>query len=125
MKDGQRIDYLAVIQLAIDLGYHSVMVDGSRLSLDENIAATKKGGGTGPSAGIPARLKLGAVLGHEAGPLPPYDELSASGKGFHEVDEARRFVAENGLRLGFRWRSGIFMAPFGRIQRPEKKLPPA
>jgi fructose/tagatose bisphosphate aldolase len=47
-------------------------------------------------AGIPCEAELGAVLGHEAGPLPPYDELFASGKGFTRVDEARRFVAETG-----------------------------
>lgn len=38
---GQRIDYLADIQQAINLGYHSVMVDGSRLPLDENISTGK------------------------------------------------------------------------------------
>ena len=95
-EDGQRIDYLATIQKAIDLGYHSVMVDGSRLSLDENIAATRQVAALAHQAGIPCEAELGAVLGHEAGPLPPYDELFASGKGFTKVDEARRFVAETG-----------------------------
>ena len=95
-EDGQRIDYLAVIRLAIDLGYHSVMVDGSRLPLNENIAATRQAAALAHQAGIPCEAELGAVLGHEAGPLPPYDELFASGKGFTKVDEARRFVAETG-----------------------------
>ena len=95
-EDGQRIDYLSVIQLAIDLGYHSVMVDGSRLPLDENIAATRKVAELAHRAGIPCEAELGAVLGHEAGPLPPYDELFASGKGFTNVTEARRFVTETG-----------------------------
>jgi fructose/tagatose bisphosphate aldolase len=95
-EDGQRIDFLATIQKAIDLGYHSVMVDGSRLSLDENIAATRQVASLAHQAGIPCEAELGAVLGHEAGPLPPYDELFASGKGFTRVDEARRFVAETG-----------------------------
>jgi fructose/tagatose bisphosphate aldolase len=95
-EDGQRIDYLAIIQQAIGLGYHSVMVDGSRLSLDENIAATKQVAALAHQAGIPCEAELGAVLGHEAGPLPPYEELFASGKGFTQVDEARRFVAETG-----------------------------
>ena len=40
----------------------------------------------------PVEAELGAVLGHEAGPLPPYDELFASGKGFTDVEEARRFA---------------------------------
>ncbi|MEI7846257.1 MAG: class II fructose-bisphosphate aldolase [Chloroflexota bacterium] len=95
-EDGQRVDYLALIQQAIGLGYHSVMVDGSRLPLDENIAATAQVTALAYQAGIPCEAELGAVLGHEAGPLPPYDELFASGKGFTKVDEARRFVAETG-----------------------------
>ena len=95
-EDGQRIDYLSIIQLAIDLGYDSVMVDGSRLSLEENIAATRQVTALAHQAGIPCEAELGAVLGHEAGPLPPYDELFASGKGFTNVVEARRFVTETG-----------------------------
>jgi fructose/tagatose bisphosphate aldolase len=37
------------------------------------------------------------VLGHEAGPLPPYEELFASGKGFTAAEDARRFVQETGV----------------------------
>jgi fructose-bisphosphate aldolase class II len=95
-EDSQRVDYLAIIQQAIGLGYHSVMVDGSRLPLDENIAATGQVVAMAHQAGIPCEAELGAVLGHESGPLPPYDELYASGKGFTKVDEARRFVIESG-----------------------------
>jgi ketose-bisphosphate aldolase len=95
-EDGQRVDYLAIIQQALGLGYHSVMVDGSRLPLDENIAATRQVVALAHQAGMPCEAELGAVLGHEAGPLPPYDELFASGKGFTKVEEARRFVAETG-----------------------------
>ncbi len=95
-EDGQRVDYLSIIQQAIDLGYHSVMVDGSRLSLAENIAATRQVAAIAHQAGIPCEAELGAVLGHESGPLPPYDELFASGRGFTQVDQARRFVAETG-----------------------------
>jgi ketose-bisphosphate aldolase len=95
-EDGNRVDYLGIIQKAIDLGYHSVMVDGSRLPLDENIASTYQVAVLAHQAGIPCEAELGAVLGHEAGPLPPYTELFASGKGFTKVDEARRFVLETG-----------------------------
>ena len=41
-EDDQRVDYLPIFQEALGLGYESVMVDGSRLSLDENIAATRQ-----------------------------------------------------------------------------------
>ena len=35
-------------------------------------------------------------MGHEAGPLPPYEELYTSGMGFTDVEEATRFVQETG-----------------------------
>jgi len=95
-EDGHLVDYLADIQQAIDLGYHSVMVDGSRLPLDENITATRKAAELAHQAGIPCEAELGAILGHEAGPLPPYDEMFASGDGFTKVEQAGRFVTESG-----------------------------
>jgi fructose-bisphosphate aldolase class II len=95
-EDHQLVDYLAIIQEAIGLGYHSVMVDGSRLPLDENIIATHRVAELAHKAGIPCEAELGAILGHETGPLPPYDELFASGEGFTRVDEAKQFVVESG-----------------------------
>jgi ketose-bisphosphate aldolase len=95
-EDGRRVETLTIVQQAMDLGYHSVMVDGSRLPLEENIAATRQVTALAHQGGIPCEAELGAVLGHEAGPLPPYDELFASSKGFTKVDEAHRFVVESG-----------------------------
>ena len=95
-EDDQRVDYLSIIREAIELGYDSVMVDGSRLDLEENIEATRQVVDVAHAAGIPCEAELGAVLGHEAGPLPPYDELFESGMGFTDVQEARRFVRETG-----------------------------
>jgi ketose-bisphosphate aldolase len=95
-EDGQQVDYLSIIEEAIALGYQSVMVDGSRLDLEGNIAATQQVVELAHAAIIPCEAELGAVLGHEAGPLPPYEELFASGRGFTNVEEAARFVRETG-----------------------------
>ena len=95
-EDNQRVDYVSIIREAIELGYQSVMVDGSRLDLEENIEATRQVVEMAHEAGIPCEAELGAVLGHEAGPLPPYEELFASGQGFTDVAEAERFVRETG-----------------------------
>jgi len=95
-EDRQRVDYLSIIQEAIELGYQSVMVDGSRLDLEENIEATRRVVEMAHGAGIPCEAELGSVIGHEVGPLPPYEELFASGLGFTDVGEAERFVKETG-----------------------------
>lgn len=95
-EDGLAVDYLPIIREAIQLGYHSVMVDGSRLDLEQNITATRQVVEMAHAAGIPCEAELGAVLGHEAGPLPPYEELFESGRGFTGVQEAARFVRETG-----------------------------
>jgi ketose-bisphosphate aldolase len=93
-EDNRRVDYLSVIQEAIALGYASVMVDGSRLDLWGNIEATRQAVELAHRAGIPCEAELGAVLGHEAAPLPPYEELFSTGRGFTDPAEARRFVHE-------------------------------
>ncbi len=95
-EDNQRVDFMPVFEQALSLGYGSVMIDGSRLPLNENIGATRQVVEAAHAKGVPVEAELGAVLGHETGPLPPYDELFASGKGFTDPDEARRFVQESG-----------------------------
>jgi fructose/tagatose bisphosphate aldolase len=96
-EDQLRVDYEDVIRRALAAGYDSVMVDGSRLPLAENIAVSRRVAEMAHAAGRPVEAELGAVLGHEAGPLPPYEELFASGRGFTDVAEAVRFVRETGV----------------------------
>lgn len=91
-EDGKRVDYETIIREAIDLGYDSVMVDGSRLPFDENAVATAKIARMAHAAGIPMEAELGAVLGHESGPRPSYEELFRSGRGFTDPQEAKRFI---------------------------------
>ena len=96
-EDNLRVDYIADIRTAIHEGYESVMVDGSRLPLADNIYATRMVAELAHGHGVVVEGELGAVMGHEAGPIPPYDELFASGKGFTNPDEASRFVRESGV----------------------------
>jgi len=96
-EDNLVVDWEPLIAEAISLGYDSVMIDGSRLPLDENIAVTKRVVDMAHPCGIFVEAELGSVLGHEAGPLPPYDELFASKAGFTIPEEARRFVEETGV----------------------------
>lgn len=98
-EDNLLVDYAAIIREAIRLGFGSVMVDGSRLSLAENIAATRTVCDLAHQAGIPCEAELGAVMGHENGEMPPYEEIFKSGKGFTKTDEAARFVRESGCDM--------------------------
>ncbi|MCF7928338.1 MAG: class II fructose-bisphosphate aldolase [Spirochaetales bacterium] len=91
-EDDNDIDYMSIIQEAVDLGYPSVMIDGSRLPLEDNIEATRRVTDYCHRKGVTVEAELGAVLGHENKELPPYEELFRSGKGFTDVEEARQFV---------------------------------
>ena len=99
-EDDLEVAYAPIVHRAIELGYDSVMIDGSRLDLAGNIAATCEVADMAHAAGIPCEAELGAILREGArlhsgaGALPPYEELFASGLGFTDVDEAARFVAE-------------------------------
>jgi fructose-bisphosphate aldolase, class II len=95
-EDNLWVDTTPIFQEAIRRGYESLMVDGSRLRLEENIQAVRPVVKRAHTAGIPVEAELGAVMGHESGSMPSYEELYASGKGFTDPEETRRFVAETG-----------------------------
>jgi ketose-bisphosphate aldolase len=95
-EDQKTVDYLPIIQRALDAGYESVMIDGSRLNLESNIAATKKTVDMVHRSGVACEGEIGAVMGHESGPMKPYEEIFAAKLGFTKIDEAARFAGESG-----------------------------
>lgn len=120
-EDGLQVDYAADIRDAFEAGFDSVMIDGSRLAIGENIRATRRIVDMAHARGVPVEAELGAVMGHEAGPLPPYEELFASGQGFTDPEEARRFVRETGVD----WLSvavGSVHGAIGSATRHQKKV---
>lgn len=95
-EDHKEVDYMALIRRAIVAGYGSVMVDGSRLSLEGNIKCTREVADVAHAAGIPVEAELGAVMGHETEQTSiPYEEIFAKKMGFTRVDEALKFVQES------------------------------
>jgi fructose-bisphosphate aldolase class II len=93
-EDNLTVETMPIFQEAIPLGYESLMVDGSRLTLEENISAVKPVVSLAHAKDLPVEAELGAVLGHENGPMPSYEELFTSGKGFTDPQEARQFVTQ-------------------------------
>ena len=95
-EDLKKVDVIPIIERALKSGYQSVMVDGSRLPLDENIAITRLVADVAHSADVPVEAELGAVSGHEEGGLGmSYEELFETKKGFTNLEEATRFVNES------------------------------
>ena len=94
-EDGLSVEYMPLIHRAINAGFQSIMIDASRLSLEDNIMKTAEASAAAHDAGIPCEAELGAVLGHENKVLPPYEEIFASKMGFTKLDEAKRFAAES------------------------------
>lgn len=95
-EDYKEVDYMPLLRRAFAAGYQSVMVDGSRLSLGDNIRVTREAAEAAHAAGVPCEAELGAVMGHESGPIAPYEEIFSTKKGFTDLEEAKRFAKESG-----------------------------
>jgi ketose-bisphosphate aldolase len=76
---------------ALDLGFTDVMFDGSKLSLEENIAATRRVVEAARGAGAAVEAELGHV-----GSGDEYGEFGGLGRGFTDPDAAALFVRETG-----------------------------
>lgn len=96
-EDGLLVDWKSLIAEGIDSGYSSVMIDGSRLPFDDNVSVVAEVVRMAHVHGVLVEAELGSVIGHESGPMPPYDELFASKAGFTNPNEAREFVAKTGV----------------------------
>ena len=79
---------------ALDAGFSDVMYDGSKLPLEENIAATRMVVRAAHAVGAAVEAELGHV-----GVGRTYREFGALGKGFTEPDAVVRFVEETGVDL--------------------------
>lgn len=72
---------------AVDLGFHSVMYDGSKLPLEENIANTKKVAEYAHGRGVAVEAEVGTV---------PYSDLGETVPEFTLPEEAARMAGESG-----------------------------
>lgn len=96
-EDQMPVDVMPVILRALKAGYQSVMIDGSRLPLMDNIAATREVAEAAHACGCAVEAELGAVAGHESGGIGmTYEELFTSRKGFTKPGEAEQFARESG-----------------------------
>lgn len=117
----QEVDWEGWIRKGIELGYDSVMIDGSRLAFEENIRITGMVVEMAHKKGICVEAELGSVLGHEKEKLPPYEEIFQKKIGFTRPEEAKVFVEKTGVD----WLSVSVGSIHGAISgaaREEKKI---
>jgi len=86
------VNWLAMIEEGITLGFDSVMIDGSRLNFNENVRITKTVVDISHLNNICVEGELGYVFGHETTVPPPYEEIFEKKLGFTDVNEAAKFV---------------------------------
>ncbi len=75
---------------ALRVGYTSIMIDGSKLEFEDNIALSKRVVDACRPSDIPVEAELGKVGGKE-------DDLSCDDPGYTDPDDAVRFTKETGI----------------------------
>jgi fructose-bisphosphate aldolase, class II len=80
---------LKIIRRCIDLGYSSVMFDGSHLPFEENVKTTKKVVSWAHAKGISVEAELGTIGGVE-------DNVSSRRIIYTDPDQASKFVQRTG-----------------------------
>ncbi|MBR4993897.1 MAG: class II fructose-1,6-bisphosphate aldolase [Lachnospiraceae bacterium] len=75
---------------ALHAGYTSIMIDGSKLDFEANIALTKSVVDVCKPCGIPVEAELGKVGGKE-------DDLSCDDPGYTDPEDAVEFVEKTGV----------------------------
>jgi len=83
-------DSFELAMQALRAGYTSIMIDGSKHVLEENIALTKSVVDACKPSNIPVEGELGKVGGKE-------DDMESSGTGYTDPEEAIEFVKRTGV----------------------------
>lgn len=125
-EDHLKVDYIEILKRALEVGYQSVMVDGSRLPLDENIETTRAVAELVHSFSAAVEAELGAVSGHEGSGIGlSYEELFTTKKGFTVPEEATRFAKESGcdwLSVAAGSFHGAIASSTKHLKKPEARL---
>jgi ketose-bisphosphate aldolase len=90
-----QLDHAATLEevhAALDVGFSSVMIDGSKLPLEDNIAFTRKAVVAAHARGVGVEAELGHVGGGDE--VPEHVEATTS---LTRVEEAAEFVRRTGV----------------------------
>lgn len=123
-------DSFEICKSCVDYGFSSVMIDGSHLSFEENIALTKKVVEYAHQFDVTVEGELGVLAGIE-------DEVSAEKSHYTDPDQVEEFVSKTGvdslaISIGtshgaykFKVKPGESVPPlrFDILEEVEKRLP--
>lgn len=87
-------DTLTYVEKALEIGFTSIMYDGSLLSYKENVAHTKKAVALARKYGASIEAEIGILGGRESGSTPterPIEDM------YTDPHDAARFVKETGI----------------------------
>lgn len=123
LDHGETLDYLA---RALELGFTSIMYDGSALSFEENVENTKKAIAMAKDTGASVEAELGSMGKRESGSGDT--EGGDDTKIYTDPELAKRFVEETGidaLACSFGTTHGIYltapMLDFTVVERVRKE----
>ncbi|MGI6118611.1 MAG: class II fructose-bisphosphate aldolase [Bilifractor sp.] len=108
MDHGETLDY---VQKTVDLGFTSVMYDGSTLPYEENVANTKKAVEIASGTGASVEAELGSMGRRESGAGDKTGDQDET-KIYTDPDLAAKFVKETGidaLACSFGTTHGIYL----------------
>ncbi|MDZ7374715.1 MAG: class II fructose-1,6-bisphosphate aldolase [candidate division KSB1 bacterium] len=118
-------DSFELVKACVDGGFTSVMIDGSHLPFEENVALTKKCVEYAHAHGIPVEAELGRLAGIE-------EHVESKEAILTDPDEAAEFVERTGcdsLAVAIGTSHGAYKfkgeprLDFERLQEIEKRLP--
>jgi fructose-bisphosphate aldolase class II len=118
-------DSFELVKACVDGGFTSVMIDGSHLPFEENVALTKKCVEYAHAHGIPVEAELGRLAGIE-------EHVESKEAILTDPDEAAEFVERTGcdsLAVAIGTSHGAYKfkgeprLDFDRLQEIEKRLP--
>ena len=123
LDHGEDLDYL---QRSLELGFTSIMYDGSLLSYEENVANTKKAVEMAAKFNADVEAEIGVMGGREAGAS---DSAQKAEDMYTDPDVAEKFVKETGidaLAASFGTAHGLYKAKpkldFERIENIRAKI---
>lgn len=108
LDHGETLEYL---ELALDMGFTSIMYDGSALSYDENLQNTKKAVEMATKTGASVEAELGSMGRRESGAGSKSTDDDT--KIYTDPQQAQLFVKETGidaLACSFGTTHGIYLA---------------